>query len=282
MIPFSVANGAEAFQEKNKNKGQTATAADGSTASVPAPAPLGLTAAAAAAAAAAPTPAHVSMAAASSSSFPVAATPKLEVAETAAAGGSNVSAVAPISRAPAAGSSAPASTSRQAAHLELLQHMRAVSDHVVRAGEAFDSNFPGQLVTEWQDEATKYQFAISVVWAYDEASAEVRTRNLQLSGEHKRMPLLPMITVGVVGDGTCLLQSMLLADAHPDPTRNIPPQEDRAIVVAARRDSVFGRLAGKIERDAVATVLRKYRTRSVRSRAHPPPALPHALGTHVG
>jgi hypothetical protein len=158
------------------------------------------------------------------------------------------------------------STSVHSAHVELLSRMRAISDHILRDDHtpSFDPKFSGQLVTEWQDEATKYQFPISLVWMYDEQSAAKRSSDPQLLGVHKSMPLLPMFTVGVVGDGSCLLQSLLLANAHPDPKGSIPSKEIRDSVLGAQRNPVSGWLLAP-SRKAVSDALASFRKRSVRN-----------------
>jgi hypothetical protein len=111
---------------------------------------------------------------------------------------------------------------------EVLQYTRQVSKHVIRQGEYFDPLFPGSLVTSWTPEEFKYKCPFSVVFAFDEQAQERRSRSTSFASWQQSMPLLPMYTFGVAGDGDCMLHSSLLADAHQAVTpliQSLPPQE---------------------------------------------------------
>ena len=172
----------------------------------------------------------------------------------------------PAAHAAAAALSPPAAI-HDSHQIQLLLRMRAVSDHIVRNGPAFDALFPGQLVSEWQPEEIKYQFPISLVWMHDESALEARNSDQQLAIWQKRMPLIPMFTVGVSGDGDCLLHSVILSDSNvtadlgAKKLRALAPG-DRHTVLNAARDPVFG-LVDDGARHDVSSALAMYRATSV-------------------
>jgi len=125
---------------------------------------------------------------------------------------------------PAAAAAQPASSQAElisiAAIGELLEHMWAMSDHVIREGEAFEPQLPGSLVSEFQPEKSKYKFPLSLLWLYDEQQHKKRNSNQSIAIWQKEMPLLPFWTLGVPGDGDCLFHSSFLSDFAFTPNVN--------------------------------------------------------------
>jgi hypothetical protein len=165
----------------------------------------------------------------------------------------------------------------------LLQYARAVSDHTIRKGLFFEPNFPGSLVSQWQPQEWKYRVPLSLVWAYDEQANKMRNDSQDVADWQKVMPLLPMYTFSVAGDGDCLMHSAILADctlqqrefAYPDApaavqkktktgevTGSIPTLKAIAqTVVSAARDPLTGAVLPSC-RVAVSDALHSYRARS--------------------
>jgi len=127
--------------------------------------------------------------------------------------------------------------------VDLILHMRDISDHVIREGTApFNTMHPGSLVTEWQPEERKYRFPFALLWAYDEAEQERRSGNQQLATHQKqRIPLLPFWTFGVTGDGSCTLHS-ILAQVRVDGTSSM--RHDVATIVKLPR-TLWGTMRGE-------------------------------------
>jgi hypothetical protein len=114
---------------------------------------------------------------------------------------------------------------------ELLLHVREISDHVIRQGTAaWDPMFPGSLVSEWQPETLRYLMPVSLVWVYDAAEAAKREANLSLCPYQKHMPLLPMFTCSIAGDGDCAMHSVLM---------QVPSGQSEPAIVASARDTVL-------------------------------------------
>jgi hypothetical protein len=162
-------------------------------------------------------------------------------------GGRSVDLAAPAAAASAASSSGRSTGSSQSAAesadasaslKELLRYIRDVSDHVVRAGPAFDPLFPGALVTEWQPEEYKYKCPFTLLWLYDEQTRLTRNDNQQLSAWQKQMPLLPVWSWGVAGDGDCAPAAIVLADYNECASE--VRMEIWNAVLSLQRDPVFG------------------------------------------
>lgn len=154
---------------------------------------------------------------------------------------------------------------------ELLIYMRALSDHIVRAGPGYDALFAGSLASDWVDDKYMYTFPISLVWAYDKAEAEARSGDQTLASWQKEMPLLPMWTFGVAGNGDCMLQSMLLAD-NKLPATDAQYAAEVKLLAALKQDILTvlranrtPSLAELLEdaRSATYKALRNYRAQSV-------------------
>jgi hypothetical protein len=150
-----------------------------------------------------------------------------------------------------------------AAQRELLLYMRTVSDHVVREGDQFDPLYTGALVTEWQPEALKYKFPISLVWMYDGELFNQRSSAQNITKWQQGCPLLPMFTFGVPGDGDCTLLTSLLADRDAGAVvagvQDQLTQEQVQQVLAAERDPVFAWPATAQSRADLKDVLRASR-----------------------
>jgi hypothetical protein len=166
----------------------------------------------------------------------------------------------------------------------LLQWIRDVSDHVIRPGRpgSFNEYFPGSLVTSWRPEGYKYKHPFSYVWAYDKQEHDKRSADQQLPSWQKTVPLLPMLTFGVPGDGDCLCHAALLAD--PRVLKFINPAEEdddqelkdtdraagvHAAILQAPRDPEFG-IVLPGGREAVVNALQTYRALSVNTCTHDP------------
>jgi hypothetical protein len=128
----------------------------------------------------------------------------------------------------------PARATREAedaAMAELMLHVQALSDHVIREGTAaWDPMFPGSLVSEWQPEELRYLMPVSLVWIYDAVQAAQRQANLSLCPYQRHMPLLPMMTCSVAGDGDCAMHSILM---------QVASEQSTPAVVASARDTVL-------------------------------------------
>ena len=156
---------------------------------------------------------------------------------------------------------------------ELVRYMRLVSDNVTREHTAaFEPHFPGSLVTEWQPEELRFVCPFALVWMFDEREDGRRNSNQQLPSWQQGMPLLPMITFGVTGDGNCLPQSVLIADSTlPKPqesfvwtSEDLLKVADLSKVVTAQRHPVFGTVQ-KESRVEVSQACKDYRALSVAS-----------------
>jgi len=121
---------------------------------------------------------------------------------------------------------------------DLLTYTRAVSDHVIRSGPAWNELFPGSLITEWQPEEYRYRCPFALMWLYDQETARRRNDNADLSVWQKRMPLLPVWTVGVVGIGDCIPISAMLA--VPAPAGSADVTTLWSAMQGLQRDPVFG------------------------------------------
>jgi hypothetical protein len=118
-----------------------------------------------------------------------------------------------------------------AAMAELMLHVQVISDHVIREGTAaWDPMFPGSLVSEWQPEELRYLMPVSLVWIYDAAQAAQRQANLSLCPYQRHMPLLPMMTCSVAGDGDCAMHSILM---------QVASEQSTPAAVASARDTVL-------------------------------------------
>jgi hypothetical protein len=167
----------------------------------------------------------------------------------------------------------------------LLQYARAVSDHTIRKGPFFEPNFPGSLVSQWQPQEWKYRVPLSLVWAYDEQANKMRNDSQDVADWQKVMPLLPMYTFTVAGDGDCLMHSAMLADctlqqrefSSLDAPAGVPKMNQAGVlihpkvstlkaiaqtVVSAARDPLTGAVL-PASRSAVTAALHSYRARSV-------------------
>jgi len=96
---------------------------------------------------------------------------------------------------------------------ELLLYSRDISDHTIRRGCAFEPLFPGSLVSSWQKEHFRWRTPLAVVWVFDRQAHSARNDSQTLSAWQKSMPLLPMYTFTVAGDGDCMMHSAILADS---------------------------------------------------------------------
>ena len=121
---------------------------------------------------------------------------------------------------------------------DLLTYIRAVSDHVIRSGPAWNSLFPGSLITEWQPEEYRHKCPFALMWLYDQETARRRNDNADLSVWQKRMPLLPVWTVGVAGIGDCIPISAMLA--APAPAGSTDVASLWSAMQGLQRDPVFG------------------------------------------
>jgi len=144
---------------------------------------------------------------------------------------------------------------------ELLLHVRAISDHTIREGTpAWDSMFPGSLVSEWQPQESKYLFPGALVWAWPEEEASRRSQDTKLSAWQKHMPLLPMFTCTVAGDGNCVLHSTLL-QVSSEQSGHSGVEQARDAVLQASRVPWSGRLINdEKQRDAVHKAMLQYRS----------------------
>jgi hypothetical protein len=114
---------------------------------------------------------------------------------------------------------------------ELMLHVQALSDHVIREGTAaWDPMFPGSLVSEWQPDTLRYLMPVSLVWVYDDAQATMRQADRSLCPYQKHMPLLPMFTCSIAGDGDCAMHSTLM---------QVSLEQREPAAVAAARDTVL-------------------------------------------
>ena len=144
-------------------------------------------------------------------------TPSVDVLPAAAATGA-AAAPPPAAAAPSAAAAAPTAPAGEPSAKELgrvLDWAYSCSDHIIRRdlhGSAYDERFPGSLVTEFQSDETKHQFPVSLVWAFDETAYKQRHNMQSLPAWQKLLPLLPFWTLGVLGDGDCVMHSCLLAD----------------------------------------------------------------------
>lgn len=169
---------------------------------------------------------------------------------------------------------------------ELVEYAREVSDHVIRSGASFEPDFPGSLVTGWQNEKYRWRNPLGLVWMFDAQAEGLRNDSQSLAVWQKRTPLLPMYTFTVAGDGDCLMHSAILADcciverlaplvsaAAGAPkrieriagasTKSVPSLPEIAeVVLKASRSAMNGRVLSA-DANAVSVALHSYRVRSV-------------------
>ena len=132
---------------------------------------------------------------------------------------------------------------------ELLLFIRDVSDHVLRKGSLFNPLFPGSLASEWQPDTNRYKCPFALLWLYDEKSTQLRNDNQELPVWQKQLPLLPVWTFGVLGEGDCLPESAIIADCKQTVSADVPKftgcTEIWKAVLSLQRDPVLGFPADK-------------------------------------
>jgi hypothetical protein len=144
---------------------------------------------------------------------------------------------------------------------KLLKYLRQQSDHLVRPGtQAWDSSFPGLLVTEWGgDEEDKWAHPLCVVFVDDAPVREARAMSTTLATHQKLLPLLPYYNFGVVADGDCMMRSAAISDVacENDDLKSISDE----IISSGTRDPVFltFNVSDKTAREREQQAMKDYR-----------------------
>ena len=113
-------------------------------------------------------------------------------------------------------------------------------------------------MSEWQPQKSKHLFPCALVWAWPEAEESRRSQDTKLSTWQKHMPLLPMFTCTVAGDGNCVLHSTLLQVSSKKSGHSALDQA-RDAVLHASRVPWSGRLINdEKQRDAVHQAMLQY------------------------